>query len=186
MCLSLGYVTGGGPLGMLKQLIKAYDGLVVALAVLAAISVVLMLVLIFADVAIRTFGFSAPSFGVALVEYSLIYFTVMAAPYLVRIKGHVTIDVVVQLFPAGLSFYIKWAIAIISALACIVFAVIATKLTFEAYQSGRLDVRGIDIPLWLSFFPMPLGFVLVAIEFLRTLAADPETDISEPDAPEGF
>lgn len=175
-----------GASGMLKQIIKTYDNLVFGLAVMAGATVVGMLLIIFADVAVRTFGISAPSFGVTLVEYSLIYFTVMAAPYLVRIKGHVTIDVVVQLFPVKFAFYLRHGVAIASAVACIVFAVISTRLTIDAYVSDRYDVRGINVPLWLSFFPLPFGFILVALEFLRTLFVAPEVDLRETEAAEGF
>jgi hypothetical protein len=32
-----------------------------------------------------------------------------------------------------------------------------------------VDVRGVDMPYWTLFLPMPLGFLLVALEFLRYL-----------------
>ena len=39
----------------------------------------------------------------------------------------------------------------------------------EAIQTQNLDVRGVYMPEWLLFAPMPPCFLLVAIEFFRYL-----------------
>ncbi len=40
----------------------------------------------------------------------------------------------------------------------------------EAIETGNLDVRGIDMPYWLQFLPMPFGYALVGLEFVMFLA----------------
>jgi hypothetical protein len=43
------------------------------------------------------------------------------------------------------------------------------ELFFEAFESQEQDLRGIDMPYWTLFFPMPIAFFLIALEFLRYL-----------------
>jgi hypothetical protein len=37
-------------------------------------------------------------------------------------------------------------------------------------NGGELDVRGIDMPYWLQFLPLPLCFLLIALEFCMYIA----------------
>ena len=38
-----------------------------------------------------------------------------------------------------------------------------------AIASQEIDIRSIDMPKWILYAPFPLGFTLVAVEFLRYL-----------------
>jgi len=49
------------------------------------------------------------------------------------------------------------------------FAYFSVQLFIEAWISGNLDVRGIDMPYWSQFLPMPFGYGLVSLEFLMLL-----------------
>lgn len=54
-------------------------------------------------------------------------------------------------------------------LACLIMATTASEIFWDAVVSDRTDVRGIEVPLWISLLPLPVGFGLVAIEFLRLI-----------------
>ena len=49
------------------------------------------------------------------------------------------------------------------------FCVVSAQLLWGAIQSGDMDVRGISVMQWMLYLPMPLAFLLVAIEFGRFL-----------------
>jgi len=49
------------------------------------------------------------------------------------------------------------------------FAYYSLELFLEAWESQEPDVRGIDMPYWTLFLPMPICFLLVALEFSRYL-----------------
>lgn len=153
----------------MKRIGKAYDFLIKGLAVCAGIVIFTAFLLIVIDVSIRILGFQPPAFTIALVEYILLYFTMLAAPWLVRVKGHVFIDAVTQFLPRPL----KWVLAKIVYAGCIcsslVFCVVSAQLLWEAFQSGDIDVRGVNMHLWVLYLPMPLASLLVAVEFGRFL-----------------
>jgi TRAP-type C4-dicarboxylate transport system permease small subunit len=153
----------------LRLLAAVYNALVLALAVAAGAIIAAMCLLIVVDVTIRSLGVRPPSFTIAVVEYSLLYITMFAAPYLVRHKNHVFIDALVSRLPVPLAAIIARIIYLIAIAAALVVAYFSGQLLFEAIASGLYEERGIDIPLWTLYLPMPLGFVLVAIEFARYL-----------------
>jgi TRAP-type C4-dicarboxylate transport system permease small subunit len=43
------------------------------------------------------------------------------------------------------------------------------RLLMTAIAEGQFDTRAVDTPLWALYAPIPLCFLLVAIEFLRFL-----------------
>jgi C4-dicarboxylate transporter, DctQ subunit len=152
-----------------KALVRAYDTVIVALAVLAGAAIAVAFVLIVADVLIRTARYNPPPFTIATVEYLLLYFTMFAAPWLVRQKGHVYVDALLSHLSGRPRIFLEKFVYLFCVAAPLVFAYFATLLLVDAFQSGMFEERAIDIPLWLLYAPMPIGFALVAVEFARYL-----------------
>lgn len=148
---------------------RALGHIVQALAVVGCAIVACIFFLIVIDVSIRTMGYTPPGFTLATVEYSLLYFAMFAAPYLVRHRGHVTIEALVTVMPRGLRRAFAKMVYLVSAVIAFMFAYYSVLLEIEAIQTGEIDLRGIDIPYYFLFFPMPIGFGLVGLEFLRYL-----------------
>lgn len=153
----------------LRLLVRTYDRLIVALAVLAGAAIALAFVLIIVDVGLRFAGFNPPGFTIATVEYLLLYFALFAAPWLVRLKGHVYVDALITRLPQGARMPVEKVVYALCVATPLVFAWFAARLFLDAAQSGLFEERAIDIPLWLLYAPMPLGFALVAVEFARYL-----------------
>lgn len=141
------------------------DRSVTALAALGCAVVVGIFVLVIIDVTMRGLGFTPPAFTLAVVEYLLLWFTMLAAPFLARHRGHVVIEAVVAFLPRGLARGVARCVYLGCVLVCLVFCYFSILLLDEAIRFDEIDVRGIDMPLWLLFFPMPFGFVLVAVQF---------------------
>ena len=65
-------------------MIRIYDRLINGLAGLSGLIIAGVCLLIAYDVIARNIGLQPPASTVALTEYALLYFTMAAAPYLVR------------------------------------------------------------------------------------------------------
>ena len=148
---------------------KGYNFILLALATGAGIVIFSSFAMIVIDVSIRIVGLKPPLFTMAVVEYGLLWFTMLAAPWLVRIKGHVFIDAVTQFLPPN----VKKVVAKIVYSICIVSSTIYCIHTYQLFQNAwvreLLDLRSIEMPEWLIYLPMPVCFFLVAIEFARFL-----------------
>ena len=155
---------------MIVRLIKQiYEKLLVACTIFAGVLIIAGIVMIVVDVILRSTGFKPPGFTVAFVEYILLYFVLLSAPYLVREKGHVLTDMVVQNLPPPLKFFIEKFVYLLCIAISILFAIVGGMLCLQAFQLGYMDERSVDIPYWLLYILYPLCFSMIAIEFTRYL-----------------
>ena len=151
----------------MKAIVRGYNFVLNGMAVLAGVLIFLTFVMIVVDVTMRIVGLKPPLFTIAVVEYILLWFTMLAAPWLVRIKGHVFIDAVTQFLPAAVKTVtakITYAICITAAT---IYCIHAAGLFWVAWIEDKVDVRSVDMPQWALFGPMPICFLFVAIEFAR-------------------
>jgi len=151
----------------MDAIVKPYNFVLQALAVCSGIAIFSAFVMIVIDVSMRVLGFSPPAFTIAVVEYILLYFTMLAAPWLARIKGHVFIDAVTQFLPPTVKQITARIAYLICICAALTFCWFSSGLLLDAWDTGTVDVRGVDMPQWALYLPMPLCFLMLAIEFLR-------------------
>jgi C4-dicarboxylate transporter DctQ subunit len=145
--------------------LKVVNSFVVTAGVLILIGIGLVIV----DVSIRALGMRPPGFTVAAVEYILLYFVLLSAPYLVRIKGHVLTDMVFQRLPQSIRWWVEKFIYVLCIVISLIFAGVGGLLFYEALLLGYMDERSIDIPYWLLYVLFPSCFLLIALEFSRYL-----------------
>ena len=153
----------------MKALVKSYNFVIHGMAVLAGILIFLSFVMIVVDVTMRIVGLQPPLFTIAVVEYILLWFAMLAAPWLVRIKGHVFIDAVTQFLPRLIKTIVAKIVYSICIISSSIYCFHATGLLIDAWQRNMIDVRSIDMPQWILFGPMPFCFFFVATEFARYL-----------------
>jgi C4-dicarboxylate transporter DctQ subunit len=139
------------------------------LKMLAGIVIFGVFLLIVTDVLIRTVGLNPWLVSSVLVEYGLLWFTMLAAPWLARHKAHVFIDALTQLLRPSAKYILEKFVYLSCVIVSLVVCYYSLRLLITAIDEGQLDTRAIDAPLWTLYAPIPLCFLLVAIEFLRFL-----------------
>lgn len=170
----------------MQILTRAHDWLLDALKILAGVVVFAIFLLIVADVALTTLGVTPFEGTIGLVEYGLLWFTMLGAPWLARIKGHVFIDALTQLFaPAAQKIAAKFAylVAITGSSGFCYYSVV---LLLETWETEQIDERGMELMNWWLYAPMPIAFFLLAIEFLRYFLGIDDMYGSRTDAREGM
>jgi len=153
----------------LRAVADTHYRLIAALAVIAGAAIAVAFMLIIIDVGIRTVGLRPPAFTSAAVEYILLYFTLLSAPWLVRQKSHVYIDALTMRLPGRLKWGVEKLVYSICILTALVFAFVGLDLFIDAVRDGRSEERSIDVPLWIGYAALAPVFFLVAIEFGRFL-----------------
>lgn len=170
----------------MEALGKAHLQLLILLKNIASVIIFISFVLIVLDVALIMFGYSGREATMGLVEYGLLWFTMLAAPWLARIKGHVYIDALTEFFnPAVQQVAAKLAYVVAIAGASI-SGWFSVDLWWEAYSTEMIDERGVELMQWWLYAPMPIGFFLVAIEFLRYLIGIDDMYGSRTEVKEGM
>jgi C4-dicarboxylate transporter DctQ subunit len=153
----------------MRRIAAIHLQLLVLLKALSGAVIFGVFLLIVSDVLIRTVGLKPWIYSSVLVEYGLLWFTMLAAPWLARNKAHVFIDAITLLLPAAVQQVLAKFVYLTCACVSLVVTWYSLQLTITAFTLGQIDVRAADMPLWTLFAPIPLCFLLVAIEFLRFL-----------------
>ena len=141
----------------------------VALSWVACAIIPFMFTMITIDVLIRTAGVTPPLWTSSVVEYGLLYLAMCSAPWLARERGHVAIEALVSVMPPDVRQILAKLVYLVCGAAAVMFAWFSLELFWEAWVSGEEDVRGVDMPYWLLFIPMPISFLLLGLEFFMYL-----------------
>jgi TRAP-type C4-dicarboxylate transport system permease small subunit len=163
----------------------AYLQFITFLKALSGIVIFGVFVLIVSDVLIRTVGLKPWLYSSVLVEYGLLWFTMLAAPWLARNKAHVFIDAITQLLPSAVQQVLAKLVYLVCVCASLTVSYYSLLLLIDAVAEGQIDTRAVDMPLWALYVPIPLCFLLVAVEFLRFLLGFDSMYGSRSDVKEG-
>ena len=145
---------------------RYYTRLIESLAMLSGLIIAAVCLLIIYDVVARNLGLQPPASTVAFTEYALLYFTMAAAPWLVRTRGHIVVEVLHTKLTGRARWLADKFILLICITVSVVICVLATILAVEGWTRGEVEVRSLEMPRWLLFTPLSFGFGLMAIEFL--------------------
>jgi TRAP-type C4-dicarboxylate transport system permease small subunit len=146
-----------------------YWRLLELLAVVAGVLLSAMAFAIVVDVVMRNLGLQPPAHTLTLTEYGLLYVTMLGAPWLVREKGHVSIELVTAAVSPRTRFWLTRVVYVLCVLTCAVIFWFSLEVTIDHYQRHVIDVRSFDMPRWLLTASIPLSFGLMTIEFGRYL-----------------
>ncbi|MGP9818480.1 TRAP transporter small permease [Salinarimonas sp. NSM] len=151
----------------MRLLIRLYDGVVDLMALVAAIMLVWLMVAIVVSVGMRNAGMQPFAWLFTSTEYALLYMTMLGAPWLVRRRGHVHIELLTAALPEGVRRIVSRGIAAACVAICAYLALKGFELVQTNLARNDFDVRAYFFPRWLLTIAFPVGFGLMAIEFSR-------------------
>src|SRR5262249_17422522 len=82
-----------------KYVVKGYDTVILGMAVLAAFLMAAMMVVICLDVLLRNLGYQSSAHFFTFTEYALLMVPCLGAPWLVREKGHIYVEILLMSLP---------------------------------------------------------------------------------------
>lgn len=139
------------------------------MAWLAGVMMVATMTMIVADVALRNLGFQSSAHFFTFTEYFLLLIPLLVAPWLVREKGHIYIELLVSTLPPRSQRVLLAAVVVACIAVPAVLAWFGGAITVQDFLGNEKDVRSFDMPRWMLMAFMPLSFGMMAIEFLRLL-----------------
>ena len=148
----------------------AWGRLLAALALLGCAILFAMMMIIVADVALRNIPVPGLPRGLAwsneVSELMLYLLTMCVAPWLLRQGQHIRVDILLQALPKKLAWTLEWVGDTIGLACCIFIAWYGTKAAWASYSEGAVNIKTLVTPEWWSLAPLPVVFVLLAIEML--------------------
>ena len=151
----------------MRILTRLYDLLLYGMAFIAAATLIWLMVSVVASVAMRNLGMQPFAWLFTSAEYGLLYMTMLGAPWLVRERGHVHIELVTAALPAGARRVVSRAVALACVAVSLVLAWYGLELFLTNIERYDYDVRAYYYPRWLLTVTFPLAFTFMAVEFAR-------------------
>jgi len=151
---------------------RAYRFLIDAMAVVAGAMLVWLMVSTVLSVAMRNAGVQPFAWLFVSAEYGLLYLTMLGAPWLVRERGHVHIELLTAALPPGPQRLLSRVVALLCVLVCAVLAWKGAGLFLTNIERNDFDVRAYFYPRWLLTVTFPICFGLMAVEFAKFLVGE--------------
>lgn len=149
------------------RLAHLYPGLLRGLAMVSAGLLLWLMVSIVISVAMRNAGLQPFAWLFTSSEYALLYLTMLGAPWLVRERGHVHIELLTAALPGPMRRALSRAVAGACMLTCAILAWKGAELVATNLARGDYDVRAYFFPRWMLTIAFPVSFALMTLEFAR-------------------
>ncbi|MEM6678183.1 MAG: TRAP transporter small permease [Pseudomonadota bacterium] len=156
----------------MQSLSRAYLMILNGMAVVAAAVLVWLMVAIVLSVGMRNAGIQPFAWLFTSTEYGLLYMTMLGAPWLVREKGHVHIELATAVLPRPAQRVVSRFVALLCVLVSAVLAWKGAELCLQNLERGDYDVRAYFFPKWILTLAFPISFALMAVEFARFVVGD--------------
>lgn len=155
---------------MIQRLSSTYGRFLAALAMAGCLLLLAMMLIIVADVALRNLAIPGLPQGLAwsneVSELMLYVLTMCVAPWLLRQGQHIRVDIVLQALPRKTAWVLEWVGDAIGFACCVVLAWYGALSAWSSYVAGSMNIKTLVTPEWWSLAPLPIVFVLLAIEML--------------------
>lgn len=152
------------------RLSGAFGRLLAALAWLGCAILFALMMVIVTDVLLRNVALPGLPRGLAwsneVSEGMLYLLTLCVAPWLLRQGQHIRVDIVLRAIPPRLAWALEWLGDAIGLVTCVVMAGFAGQAAWASYKAGAVNIKTLVTPEWWWLLPLPLVFVLLAIEML--------------------
>ena len=151
----------------MRIIVRAYDALLYGMAALAGALMAAMMIVITIDVILRNLGFQSSAHFFTFTEYALLVVPCLGAPWLVREKGHVYVEILLMTFKPAMRRRFTLLIGLVCVAVCAILAWYGVTVTLRNYNLNDVDVRSLDMPRWMVVMFIPLAFTMMATEFAR-------------------
>ena len=161
---------GSGAAKMLfETFYRAFDRFALGLATIAAFVILAMSLWITYDVLSRNLFDVASPWSFDLSEYSLVWITFLAAPWVLMQDRHIRIEILVEILPVKAQRYLGLAVAVIAIVTCAVLAWRTGIAAIEYYERDVMMSRIWRIPRFWPYCIVPIGSALLCVAFVLRL-----------------
>lgn len=137
--------------------------------VAAAALVGLAILVVCQMVVIRYFLNGSTIWQTEFVTFSLVGATFIGCPYVLKLKGHVNVD----LLPNYLGDRGRFALAMLASSLGVLFCAVLTWKGYELFHEALVNGWTTDtiwaLPLWIPYLSLPLGIGLMTLQYLSDM-----------------
>jgi TRAP-type C4-dicarboxylate transport system permease small subunit len=147
---------------------KFFDKLLDAMAALAGVILVFITAAVCYTIGMRFLFKQTTIWIMPITEYALVWIVFLGATWLLREGGHITTDIIYVHLNEKTKHYFDCVMAVIGGLACVFMVFFGFLHVYDCIVNRVTDVRAITVPKAAVFIVIPMGSILLTIQFFRT------------------
>jgi len=144
-----------------------FDKLLNGMAVLAGVILVFIVGAVCYTIGMRYFFRQTTIWIMQTTEYALLWIVFLATTWLLREGGHITTDIIYAHLNEKTKAYLDATMFFIGGLSCAVMLYFGITYMYECITCNVTDVRAVTVPKSAVFVIIPIGSLLLTIQFLR-------------------
>ena len=102
-----------------------------------------------------------------VTEYSLLWLTFLAAPWVLRDDSHIKMDLILSAFSPKVQASLNCFSSVVGAVICITLTWFGFKVTWDYFQTGYFLHTVMAPPIYPIIVIVPVGCLLLSIQFIR-------------------
>ena len=150
----------------MSRLSALFGRLFDAMAALAALTLFAMVAVVTGDIVLRNVARGGFLWANEVSEYALYLMTLLTAPWLLRRGAHIRLDLVLVIVPVRVAWLMEAASDILGFAVCVVLVRYGAAMTYDSWRIGSITIKNLVFPEWWLLAPLPIVFVLLAVEFV--------------------
>jgi C4-dicarboxylate transporter DctQ subunit len=147
---------------------RFFDRLSDLMAALAGVILVFITAAVCYTIGMRFLFRQTTIWIIPMTEYALLWIVFLGTTWLLREGGHITTDVIYVYLNSKTKHYLDFIMAVIGGLACALLVYLGVVHMCDCMMHGVTDVRAITVPKSAIFIIIPIGSILLTIQFFRT------------------
>jgi C4-dicarboxylate transporter DctQ subunit len=151
----------------MKNFWTVFDKLVNGMAALAGIILVFITAAVCYSIGMRYLFTRTTIWLTQTTEYALLWIVFLATTWLLKEKGHITTDIIYVHLNDKSKHTLDGIMSIIGGLTCALMLYLGVVHLVDCIANGVTDVRAVTIPKWTVFIIIPLGSLLLTLQFFR-------------------
>jgi TRAP-type C4-dicarboxylate transport system permease small subunit len=100
-------------------------------------------------------------------EYALLWIVFLATTWLLREGGHITTDIIYTHLNTRTKHILDCIMFVIGGFACAMMVCFGIVHMWDCIINGVTDVRAVTVPKSAVFIIIPIGFILLTLQFFR-------------------
>ena len=156
-----------GKSGSGKGFWKCFDTLTDLMAALAGVILVFIVAAVCYTIGMRYLFTKTTIWIMQTTEYALLWIVFLATTWLLREKGHIMTDLIYTHLDQRTKCTLDCIMFVIGGLACAVMVYFGMDYIRVCVTKGVNDVRAVTIPKWTIFVIIPIGSILLTLQFFR-------------------
>jgi TRAP-type C4-dicarboxylate transport system permease small subunit len=151
----------------MKKFWKFFDRLTDVMAAVAGAILIFITAAVCYTIGMRYLFTKTTIWVMQTTEYALLWIVFLATTWLLREGGHITTDLIYAHLNKKTKFILDCIMFVIGGLACAIMVYFGMDYTRECILKGITDVRAVTVPKWVIFIIIPIGSILLTIQFFR-------------------